>query len=107
MAERTTPLVELNGVAVGRGRTLNFVEGANTDLTITVVDHEAEITVASTGGGGSGVDVEEDNTPIGTADTIDFGTGLDVSFAAGEADITVDTSELTVVTAIVFDGNVE
>jgi len=51
-----------------------------------------------THGGGSGVDVEEGNVAVGTATVLDFGAGLDVAFAAGEADITVDLSEVTAFT---------
>lgn len=54
MAENSNPLILLNGVAVGRAFKMNFIEGANTDLTIVSDgDQGTEITVASGAGGGS------------------------------------------------------
>ena len=106
MSERTTPLVKLNGVAIGRGRTFDFREGSNVTLSVTETDSEVDVTIAASGVGGGGVAVEEAGTPLGTADTINFGTGLDVNFAGGLAEVTVDTAELTVITAIAAAGNV-
>lgn len=108
MSERTTPLVKNAGVDVGRGRTIDFIAGANIELTITETpSEEINVTIGSAGGAGAGVDVEEDNAVVGTATILDFGAGFDVGFAAGEADITIDTSEITVLTGLAFAGNVE
>jgi len=94
MAERTTPLVKLNGVAVGRGRTLDFIEGANVDLTVTVDDQEANVTVATSGGSGISTVKADGATVVSSATVLDFASGFDVADGGGgEADVTLDLSE--------------
>ena len=52
--------------------------------TLPAIDGSALIGVV---GSGSGVIIEEDGTPVGTAGTINFGSNLDVSFASGIATV--------------------
>ena len=52
--------------------------------TLPAIDGSALIGVV---GSGSGVIIEEDGTPVGTAGTINFGTNLNVSFAGGTATV--------------------
>ena len=52
--------------------------------TLPAIDGSALIGVV---GSGSGVIIEEDGTPVGTAGTINFGSNLDVSFAGGTATV--------------------
>jgi hypothetical protein len=47
-------LVTKGGSAVGGGKTLNFIQGANVTLTIEDQGDVVDITVASSGGGGGG-----------------------------------------------------
>lgn len=53
--------------------------------TLPAIDGSALIGVV---GSGSGVIIEDDTTPIGTAGTINFGSNLSVSFASGIATVT-------------------
>ena len=57
--------------------------------SLPAIDGSALIGVV---GGGSGVIIEDDATPVGTAGTINFGTNLNVSFAGGTATISGATS---------------
>lgn len=98
MGERHTPEIKKNGVVVGRGRNLDFIEGANTTITMAYDEqaHEVDVTIAATGVGTTITVQEDDVTVDALAGTLDFRTGLDVTSApAGEANISVDTSELT------------
>lgn len=47
-------LVSKGGAAVGGGKTLNFIQGANVTLSIVDQGDVIDVTVASTGGGGGG-----------------------------------------------------
>jgi hypothetical protein len=53
--------------------------------TLPAIDGSALLNVV---GSGSGVIVQDDNSPIGTAGTINFGSNLSVSFASGIATVT-------------------
>ena len=52
--------------------------------TLPAIDGSALIGVV---GSGSGVIIQDDTTPVGTAGTINFGSNLDVSFAGGTATV--------------------
>jgi hypothetical protein len=82
-------------------RQLNFIEGSN--VTLTVADDagndEVDITIASSGTGGSIVVQEADSTVAAAASTLDFGTGFDITESpAGEANIDLDLLEVTAFT---------
>lgn len=49
----TTTFFSKNGQTLGRAKNINFVEGANTNLSVTISGDTANVTVKSTGGGGS------------------------------------------------------
>lgn len=56
MGEKHTPLIKKNGVPVGRGWCIDFIEGQNVTITVTAVDSQAEpleanVTIAATAGG--------------------------------------------------------
>lgn len=108
MSERTNPLIKKNGVAVGRSYEIDFVEGSGVSLTVTASDQSSTVTIAATGGpGGSGVAVKEDNASVATATTLDFGLGFDTSEAPpGEVNVSMDLTEVTVITGVSFAGNV-
>jgi len=53
--------------------------------TLPAIDGSALINVV---GSGSGVVIQDDATPVGTAGTINFGSNLNVSFASGIATVT-------------------
>jgi hypothetical protein len=106
VSERTTPLIKLDGVPVGRGRTFDFHGTAITSITVT--DSEADITIDAGGGpGGSAHEIQEDGTPVADETVLNFTTGLDVTAGVGETVVAVDVGELGVITAVAFDGNVE
>lgn len=73
MAERTTPLAKLNGVPIGRSRTLDFREGSNVTITMTETDHEVDIIIGATSGGITEADVTFENLDANG----DVGTGAD------------------------------
>ncbi|GIV04111.1 MAG: hypothetical protein KatS3mg015_2941 [Fimbriimonadales bacterium] len=84
-----------SGAVIGTRRRLNFIEGTNVTMTIAddSVDEEVDITINSSGGGGS-LTVQEDDAGGFTATTIDFGVGFDVTESpAGEANVVIDLSE--------------
>ncbi len=56
-------------------------------------------------GVGSGVEVQDDTTPVGTAGTINFGTNLTVSFAGGTATVSGASSVSTATTAFNLAGS--
>jgi hypothetical protein len=69
--------------------------------TLPAIDGSALIGVV---GSGSGVIIEEDGTPVGTAGTINFGSNLDVSFAGGTATVSGASSVSTATTAFNLAG---
>jgi hypothetical protein len=69
--------------------------------TLPAIDGSALIGVV---GSGSGVIIEEDGTPVGTAGTINFGSNLDVSFAGGTATVSGVSSVSTATTAFNLAG---
>jgi hypothetical protein len=73
-------------------RRLNLIEGSNVTLTVAddAGDDEVDITIASSGGGGS-LTVEDEGTPLATAaTTLDFvGAGVTATGAGAEKTITI------------------
>ena len=57
-----------------------------------------ETALHSHAGSGSTIAVEEDNAAVGDASVLDFGSGFDVTFGTGEADIAIDLTEVTAFT---------
>jgi hypothetical protein len=70
--------------------------------TLPAIDGSALIGVV---GSGSGVIIEDDATPVGTAGTINFGTNLNVSFAGGTATVSGASSVSTATTAYGLAGS--
>ncbi len=70
--------------------------------TLPAIDGSALIGVV---GSGSGVIIEDDATPVGTAGTINFGTNLNVSFAGGTATVSGVSSVSTATTAFNLAGS--
>ena len=85
------------GVNVGKRRNINFVAGTNVTLTGTDIPDAdtVDVTIASTGGGGSGIRVDYDSLPVASAVTklnfLDAGNiqMTVASPASGEVNITV------------------
>jgi hypothetical protein len=69
--------------------------------SLPAIDGSALIGVV---GSGSGVIIEEDGTPVGTAGTINFGSNLSVSFASGIATVSGVSSVSEATTAYVLAG---
>ncbi len=88
------------GTTIGTRRRLNLTEGANITLTVTddPASEELDVTIAASGGGGTGtpVDVKEDDALVqADADPLNFAHGLDVTAGPGtQANIAVDEAEL-------------
>ena len=73
--------------------TLTLVAG--TGITITTDDLTDTITISATGGGNN-LQIENDDSLISTAGTIDFGNGFDVTESpVGEANVALDLGEYT------------
>ena len=70
--------------------------------SLPAIDGSALIGVV---GGGSGVIIEDDATPVGTAGTINFGTNLNVSFSGGTATVSGASSVSTATTAFNLAGS--
>src|SRR6266436_3819376 len=82
-----------NPTLVASGVTPAFY-GDSTHVARFSVDAKGRITfaqnVAISGGGGSGVIVDDEGTPLGTATTLNFvGAGVSVAFGGGTAVITI------------------
>ena len=88
-----------NTLTVGGSVTATSYSGSGSGLTnipagqltgqLPAIDGSKLTGVVATG---TGVEVRDDNTAVGTANTINFGTNLEVSFAAGIATISGSTS---------------
>jgi hypothetical protein len=70
--------------------------------SLPAIDGSALIGVV---GSGSGVVIEDDATPVGTAGTINFGSNLDVSFAGGTATVSGVSSVSAATTAFNLAGS--
>jgi len=69
---------------------------------LPAIDGSALINVTGTG---SGVVIKNNTSPVGTAGTIDFGSGLDVSFASGIATVSGASSVSEATTAYGLAGS--
>ena len=89
--------VQIGGTAVGKRRNINLIQGSN--VTLTGADDpdndKVDITIASTGGGGSGIRVDYESVNVATAVTklnfIDAGN-IQMTVASptsGEVNVTV------------------
>lgn len=78
---------------------LGHVEDLHTLVVGNGVDNFSALTQIGAGGGGGGTTIivqEADVTVSSAVDTLDFGAGFDITISpAGEANITIDTAEIT------------
>jgi hypothetical protein len=84
----------------GSGANLTSLPAGQLTGALPAIDGSALLNVTASG---TGVVVEDDQVNVGSATTIDFGTGLDVTFSAGIATITASGGSLqsrTVVTGV-------
>jgi hypothetical protein len=84
----------------GSGSGLTNLQSGQLTGALPAIDGSALLNVTATG---TGIVVEDDNVNVGSATTIDFGTGLDVTFSAGIATITASGGSLqsrTIVTGV-------
>ena len=85
---------------VGSGSSLTNLPAGQLTGSLPAIDGSALLNVTASG---TGVVIEDDQVNVGSATTIDFGTGIDVSFSAGIATITASGGSLqsrTVVTGV-------
>ena len=75
----------------GSGSGLTNLPAAQLTGTLPAIDGSALLNVTAVG---TGIAVRDDNTPVGSATTVNFGTGLDVTFSAGIATITASGGSL-------------
>jgi hypothetical protein len=75
----------------GSGANLTSLPAGQLTGTLPAIDGSALLNVTASG---TGVVVEDDQVNVGSATTIDFGTGLDVTFSAGIATITASGGSL-------------
>jgi len=84
----------------GSGANLTNLPAGQLTGNLPAIDGSALLNVTASG---TGVVVEDDAVNVGSATTIDFGTGLDVTFSAGIATITASGGSLqsrTIVTGV-------
>ena len=58
-------------------------------------------------GSGSGIVIENNGTPVGTAGTVNFDSNLNVSFGAGTATVTIGDTDLSIADKIVHTGDTD
>ena len=75
----------------GSGSGLTNLPAGQLTGTLPAIDGSALLNVNAVG---TGIAVRDDNTPVGSAATVNFGTGLDVTFSAGIATITASGGSL-------------
>ena len=84
----------------GSGANLTSLPSGQLTGALPAIDGSALLNVTASG---TGIVVKDDNTNVGSAVTVNFGTGLDVTFNAGIATITASGGSLqsrTVVTGV-------
>ena len=84
----------------GSGANLTNLPAGQLTGSLPAIDGSALLNVTAAG---SGVVIEDDQVNVGSATTIDFGTGIDVTFSAGIATITASGGSLqsrTIVTGV-------
>jgi hypothetical protein len=82
----------------GSGANLTNLSSGQLTGALPAIDGSALLNVTAAG---SGIVVEDDNSNVGSAVTVNFGTGLDVSFNAGIATITASGGSLQPRTTVV------
>ena len=70
---------------VGGGTNLTSLPAGNLTGTLPAIDGSNLLNVTASG---TGIVIEDDEVNVGSAVTVDFGTGLDVAFSAGVATVT-------------------
>ena len=75
----------------GSGSGLTNLPAAQLTGTLPAIDGSALLNVTAAG---TGIAVRDDNASVGSATTVNFGTGLDVTFSAGIATITASGGSL-------------
>jgi hypothetical protein len=75
----------------GSGSSLTNLPAGQLTGTLPAIDGSALLNVTATG---TGIVVDDDNVNVGSAVTVNFGTGLDVTFSAGIATITASGGSL-------------
>jgi len=75
----------------GSGSGLTNLPAAQLTGTLPAIDGSALLNVTAAG---TGIAIRDDNSNIGSATTVNFGTGLDVTFSAGIATITASGGSL-------------
>lgn len=68
----------------GSGSGLTDIDASQLTGTLPAIDGSALLNVTAAG---TGIGIRDDNTPVGSAVTVNFGTGLDVTFSAGIATV--------------------
>lgn len=76
---------------VGSGSSLTNIPAGQLTGSLPAIDGSALLNVTATG---TGVAIEDNQVNVGSATTIDFGTGIDVSFSAGIATISASGGSL-------------
>jgi hypothetical protein len=82
---------------VGGGANLTSLPAANLTGTLPAIDGSNLLNVTASG---TGIVVEDDEVNVGSAVTVDFGTGLDVAFSAGVATVTSSGGSLQARTVV-------
>ena len=75
----------------GSGSGLTNIPAAQLTGTLPAIDGSALLNVTAVG---TGIAIRDDNASVGSATTVNFGTGLDVTFSAGIATITASGGSL-------------
>jgi len=68
----------------GSGANLTDIDASQLTGVLPAIDGSALLNVTAAG---TGIGIRDDNTPVGSAVTVNFGTGLDVTFSAGIATV--------------------
>ena len=82
---------------VGGGANLTSLPAGNLTGTLPAIDGSNLLNVTASG---TGIVIEDDEVNVGSAVTVDFGTGLDVSFSAGVATVTSSGGSLQARTVV-------
>ena len=97
-----TSRLTVNGNVLVSGILTATIPASNLTGALPAIDGSALIGVV---GSGSGVVIEDDATPVGTAGTINFGSNLSVSFASGIATVSGASSVSEATTAYTLAGS--
>jgi hypothetical protein len=97
-----TSRLTVNGDVLVSGILTAIIPASNLTGALPAIDGSALIGVV---GSGSGVIIQDDATPVGTAGTINFGSNLSVSFASGTATVSGVSSVSEATTAYELAGS--